>query len=136
MDENGLVGPTAPQVQAVGFLANRLSSEARNTAAIGYQIFVFGFMAKSNIIDPRYKVGAQWDMLFKYRHGILNSDQCAEGVSPKDEYRIVQTRPRQVLPQDFFDQRAEEYVDIELDSSFQLVRQFGRYQIFERTGSL
>jgi hypothetical protein len=132
----GWFGPTAPQVQAVDFLANRLSSEARNTAAIGYQIFVFGFMAKSNIIDPRYKVGAQWDMLFKYRHGILNSDQCAEGVSSKDEYRIVQTRPRQVLPQDFFNERAEEYVDIQLDGSFQLVRQFGRYQIFKRTGSL
>jgi hypothetical protein len=132
----GWFGPTAPQVQAVDFLANRLSSEGRNTAAIGYQIFVYGFMAKSNIIDPRYKVGAQWDMLFKYRHGILNSDQCAEGVSSKDEYRIVQTRPRQVLPQDFFNERAEEYVDIQLDGSFQLVRQFGRYQIFKRTGSL
>ncbi len=133
----GWFGPTAPQVQAVDFVANHLSSEGRNTAAIGYQIFVYGFMAKSNIIDPRYKVGAQFDMLFKYRHGILNSDQCAEGVSSKDEYRIVQTRSRQVLPRkDFFDEPAEEYVDLHLDGSFQLVRQFGGYQILKRTGSL
>jgi hypothetical protein len=133
----GWSGPTAQQVQAVDFVANHLSSEGRNTAAIGYQIFVYGFMAKSNIIDPRYKVGAQFDMLFKYRHGILNSDQCAEGVSTKDEYRIVQTRSRQVLPRkDFFNEPAEEYVDIQLDGSFQLVRQFGGYQIFQRIGSL
>jgi hypothetical protein len=132
----GWFGPTAQQVQAVDFVANHLSSEGRNTAAIGYQIFVYGFTAKSNIIDPRYKAGAEFDMLFKYRHGILNSDRCAEGVSNNDEYRIVQTRPRQwVPPKDFFNEPPEEYFDIQLDSSFQLVRQFAEYQVFKRIDS-
>jgi hypothetical protein len=44
------------------------------------------------VIDPRHKVGAELDLIFKHQHDISNTTRCAEGVSPDDEYRIVQTR--------------------------------------------
>ena len=132
----GWSGPTAKQVEVVDYIASQLLSEGRNRAAIGYQIFIYGFSAKSNIVDPRYKAGGEFDMLFKYRHGILNSDHCAEGVSSNDEYRIVQTRPKQPdLPKDFFNEPPEEYFEIPLHGNFQLLRQFGDYQVFKRIGS-
>src|SRR5436190_7317484 len=61
--------------------------------SIGYEIDTSKFMAAFNNIDSRYKVGADLDLLFKYRHGIINKDRCAEGFQPTDRYRIVQIAP-------------------------------------------
>jgi hypothetical protein len=83
-------------------------------------------MANYKIIDRQYKVGAEFDLLFKYRHGIGNTDQCAEGVSPADEYRIVQTRPK--------DGEAEprHYFEVPLDKRFRLLRSFDLYRVYKR----
>ena len=62
-------------------------------AAIGYDVDIWRFMAYTHVIDPRYKVGADLDLLFKYRHGIANLDRCAEGFQASDRYRIVQVAP-------------------------------------------
>jgi hypothetical protein len=132
----GWSGPTAKQVEAVDYVANQIRAEGKNRAAIGYQTFIYAFSAKYNVIDPRYKAGNEFDMLFKYRHGLLNTDRCAEGVSSDDEYRIVQTRPKQLdSPKDFFNEPPEEYFEVPLHDSFQLMRQFGDYQVFKRIDS-
>jgi hypothetical protein len=129
----GWSGPTAKTVEVVDYVASQVRSEGKNSAAIGYQTFIYGFMAKSNVIDPRYKVGAGFDMLLKHRHGLLNTDRCAEGVSSDDEYRIVQIRPKQPdEPKDFFNDPPEEYFNVPLHGTFQLLRQFGDYQVFKR----
>ncbi len=125
--ENGWAGIDAPAVQAVNYLTTELKAEGRNKAAIGYHLFIYRFMAAYNITNPQYKVGMDFDLLFKYPHGITNTNQCAEGLSPLDEYRIVQTTP----------QKGKEaprlYFDVPLDRDFRLLRQFGPYQVFKRS---
>jgi hypothetical protein len=123
---NGWAGSDPEEVQVVDYVANQLRSDARENAAVGYQIFIYPFMANYKIIDRQYKVGAEFDLLFKYRHGIGNTDQCAEGVSPADEYRIVQTRPK--------DGEAEprHYFEAPLDKRFRLLRSFDLYRVYKR----
>ena len=125
--ENGWAGIDAPAVQAVNYLTSELKAEGRNKAAIGYHFFIYRFMAAYNITNPQYKVGMDFDLLFKYPHEITNTNQCAEGLSPLDEYRIVQTTP----------QKGKEaprlYFDVPLDRDFRLLRQFGAYQVFKRS---
>ena len=83
-------------------------------------------MARYHAIDPRYKVGAEFDALFKYRYGITNADACAEGVSATDQYRIVQTSPETArdAPTQFF--------DVQRDDSFHLLQRVGSYDVWTR----
>jgi hypothetical protein len=124
---DGWSGDDAPEVRVVDYIAADLNTEGRDRAAIGYQLFIYPFMANYNVVSSYYKVGAEFDVLFKYGYGIENMDRCAEGVSPHDEYRIVQTRPinGQDAPRDYF--------DVPLDNRFKLVRQVGVYEIFKAT---
>jgi len=121
----GWAGSDSEEVQVIDYVASRL--EARRQAAIGYQLFIPRFYATFSAADPRYRTGADFDLLFKARHGVLNTNRCAEGVSPDDEFRIVQTRPTGT------DRAAIGYVNIPLDKNFRLLRQFGLYQVFQRS---
>ena len=82
-------------------------------------------MANYNIVNSNYKVGADFDVIFKYQHGITNTDTCAEGVSSRDEYRIVQTRPMNV------DEAPMNYFEVPLGKRFKMVRRIGPYRIFK-----
>lgn len=121
----GWAGSDSEEVRVVDYVVSRL--KGRNQTAIGYQIFIWRFNATYNAVDPRYKVGADLDLLFKDRHGVSNTNRCAEGVSPDDEFRIVQTRPT------WKDPAGKGYFNISLDRSFILLRQFGPYQVFTRS---
>ena len=123
---NGWAGSDAQEVQVVDYVANRLRSDGIQRTAIGYQIFIYEFMAKYNIIDSQYKVGADFDLLFKFRHGIANTDRCAEGVSSHDEYRIVQTRPKSG------EEQPRHYFQVPQDTRFRLIQSFDLYQVFKR----
>jgi hypothetical protein len=123
---NGWAGSDAQEVQVVDYVANRLRSDGIQHTAIGYQIFIYPFMAKYNIIDSQYKVGADFDLLFKFRHGIANTDRCAEGVSSHDEYRIVQTRPKSG------EEQPGDYFQVPQDTRFRLIQSFDLYQVFKR----
>jgi hypothetical protein len=123
---NGWAGSDAQEVQVVDYVANRLRSDGIQRTAIGYQIFIYEFMAKYNIIDNQYKVGADFDLLFKFRHGIANTDRCAEGVSSHDEYRIVQTRPKSG------EEQPRHYFQVPQDTRFRLIQSFDLYQVFKR----
>jgi hypothetical protein len=124
--EHGWSGREARQVQVVDYVASQLDREGRDRAAIGYHVFTYPFMAEYNRIDRRYKAGADFDLLFEYRRGIVNTDTCAEGLSPDDEFRVVQTTPEAEpsAPRSQFDLRP--------DRRFRLLRQFGPYQVFKR----
>jgi hypothetical protein len=89
---DGWSGRDAVEIQVVDALARDLG--AGSTASIGYEIETKRFKAMYNILDDRYKAGADFDLLLRYRHGIRNQNRCAEGVSPADTYRVVQTAPR------------------------------------------
>jgi dolichyl-phosphate-mannose-protein mannosyltransferase len=125
--ENGWSGIDAPAIQVVNFVTGEIEAEGKKHAPIGYHFFIYQFMAAYNITNPQYKVGMDFDLLFKYPRGITNTNQCAEGLSPLDEYRIVQTTP----------QKGKEaprlYFDVPLDRDFRLLRQFGPYQVFKRS---
>ncbi|MBI3980083.1 MAG: hypothetical protein HY331_18065 [Chloroflexi bacterium] len=118
----GWSGLDAEKVQVVADLSRRLHAEGKQEARIGYQVFILWFMAGYNVVDPRYKVGADFDLLFRHSYGISNTNRCPEGVSPDDEYRIVQTRPGVVW----------EYFDVPLGGQYRLLQQFGLYQVYRR----
>lgn len=90
----GWAGVDAEEVQAGDAVASRLRATGRREAAIGYDIFIYPFMASYNITNPEYKVGAEFDIFFRLRHGIANTNRCAEGIAADDDYRIVQTTPK------------------------------------------
>ena len=50
-----------------------------------------------HVFDRRMKVGMEFDLLFRFLHGLTNTDTCAEGFSAADEFRIVQTSRLQRL---------------------------------------
>jgi len=122
----GWAGPDAPEVQVVDFLANQLKTAGKDQAAIGYHLFIYQFMAAYHITNPQYKVGGEIDLVLKYRHGISNTETCAEGLSPLDEYRVVQTRPKDEV------WSPREYFDVPLERNFHLLREIEPYQIFRR----
>ncbi len=124
--QNGWAGKDAPEVQVINYLSSEIKSEGKEQAAIGYHFFVYQFMAAYNITNPQYKVGSDFDLLFKYPYHITNTDQCAEGLSPSDEYRVVQTKPKNEA------WAPRMYFDVPINSNFRLVSQFGPYQVFKR----
>jgi len=133
---SGWSGQRADEIQAMDYIASEIRSQGRDSAAIGYNTFIYEFMPAFNIVDPTYKAGAELDLYLKDRHRVSNSNQCAEGVSPEDEYRLVQTSPRPLEEPQFGPaQESQEYFDAPLDSSYRMLREFGRYRVFGRTGS-
>ena len=88
----GWAGNDAPEVQVVDAIGSVAAASGRDRVAVGYETFVYWFMAAYHITDPTYKVGAEFDLLLADRHGVVNTNACAEGLSPADEFRVVQTR--------------------------------------------
>jgi hypothetical protein len=124
---HGWSGHDSEEVRVVDYVARQLHSRGQDRTGIGYRIFIYPFMVKDNITNPLYKVGADLDLLFKYRGGITNTDTCAEGVSASDHYRIVRTTP-------MTDAGAPtEYFNVSLGRGFQRLRQFGPYLVYART---
>ena len=109
------------------YVARQLRHEGRDTAAIGYQMFPLADRpARWNVIDPRYKVGAELDLIFTHQHDISNTTRCAEGVSPDDEYRIVQTRA------EGFWAASRHRFDASRRDVVHLVERFDVYEVFRR----
>jgi 4-amino-4-deoxy-L-arabinose transferase-like glycosyltransferase len=122
----GWAGKDPEEVQVIDYVANQIRGEGKSKAAIGYQLFIYPFMAQYHITNPIYKVGGELELMLASRHGIENTDQCAEGISPNDEYRIVQIRPRRGPEEPM------QYFDAPLDNRFRLLRRFGLYEVFKR----
>jgi 4-amino-4-deoxy-L-arabinose transferase-like glycosyltransferase len=123
----GWSGQDATEIVVADYIAEQVRSEGLNRAAIGYHVYIYPFMATYNIVNPLYKVGKEFDLWFKYRHGIANTNQCAEGLSPGDEYRIVQTRRKSG------DEEPKHYFEVPSEESFRLIRSFGLYQVLKRS---
>jgi hypothetical protein len=52
---DGWSGRDAPQVQVVDYVSGDLTAQHREQSAIGYQVFIYEFMAAYNRINPEYK---------------------------------------------------------------------------------
>jgi len=124
--EEGWAGSDPDEVRLVDHVARDILASGERDAVIGYQTFIFDFMPKYHIIDPDYKVGAELDLLFEHGYGITNLNQCAEGVSPEDEYRIVQTQPRSGIDE------PRQSFDVPLDGQYRLIARFELFDVFKR----
>jgi hypothetical protein len=124
---DGWSGHDAAEARVVDYIAADIDQEGRDRAAIGYRLFIYPFMVNYHSVSSNYKAGAEFDLLFKYQHGIENTDTCAEGVSPRDDYRIVQTRPKKQ------EEPPINYFKVPLENRFKLVREIGTYKIFKAT---
>lgn len=124
--QSGWAGPDAEKIQVVDAVARQVQAEGKDQASIGYRTFIYPFMAQYHITNPIYKVGAEFDMIFYYRHGITNLNQCAEGLAPGDEYLIVQTvpEPAEWAPRHYF--------EFDPESQFHLVEEFDSFQVWKK----
>jgi type IV secretory pathway VirB2 component (pilin) len=124
---DGWSGHDATEARVANYIAADIHKEGRDRASIGYQIFIYPFMVDYHSLSPNYKVGSEFDVVFRYQHGIENTDRCAEGVSPGDDYRIVQTHPLKEpgAPTNYF--------EVPHENRFKLVREIGQYRIFKAT---
>jgi 4-amino-4-deoxy-L-arabinose transferase-like glycosyltransferase len=123
---DGWAGKDAEEVQVIDYVAGQIRGDGKSDAALGYQLFIYPFMAQYHITNPVYKVGGELELLLRYQHGIRNTDQCAEGVSAMDEYRIVQRRPKNGPDE------PRAYFDVPLGQQFRLLRRFNLYDVFKR----
>jgi hypothetical protein len=125
----GWSGRDAPEVQALAYVSRDVRATGEDHAAIGYQVFFYPFMVKYHIINPMYKVGADFDAMLKYRYGITNTNTCAEGLSSTDSYRIVQMRP----PTGF--EAPREQFTPPSRGGFRKVARFGSFDVLKRVES-
>jgi hypothetical protein len=123
----GWSGTDPEEIKVVDYVAKQIGSRGEDHAAIGYDFFIRRWWATFNAADSRYKVGADLDLFFRYRYGIVNTIRCAEGTSTQDTYRIVQTRA--------LSSEESDHIDIPLDSSFQLLQKFESYQVLRRAAA-
>lgn len=121
--QTGWAGTDAEEVQVADYAAALVKAEGREQVAIGYETFVYPFMARYHAIDPHYKVGAEFDLLLKYRHGIINVNQCAEGVALGDDFRIVQKQPQTASG------APNQYFAVQRDPAFRPLGSVATYEI-------
>jgi hypothetical protein len=124
---DGWAGEDAIEVQVVDRLAALINAHNESRASVGYEIDIWRFKAATNVVDPRYKVGADFDLLLKYRHGIVNLNRCAEGFSAQDAYRVVQVKELEGS-----DPEGRDRIIAPRSGDFQLADQIGVYQILHR----
>jgi hypothetical protein len=120
---DGWAGADSDQMRAVEYIAGQL--HGRQEARIGYQVPFQKFMATLHADDSRYKVGAEFDVLFRYRHGLKNADQCAEGLSFDDQYRMVQAAAVESLT-------LKHHFNVPSDSTFTPVYEAGLFRVVRR----
>ncbi|HVX31201.1 MAG TPA: glycosyltransferase family 39 protein [Nitrolancea sp.] len=119
-------GADPTTVQAMDLVANDLRTQGKTETSVGYQLYVYQFMPAYNAIDSHYKAGADLDLLLRFQHGITNTNTCAEGVAPGDEYRIVQSRP------DADPAAPRERFNVALGNDYHMLGQAGAFQVFKR----
>lgn len=120
--KNGWTGADADEVRLVDRLAGFLRSEGKEHAAVGY--LFHGGPPRSPDAEPSLQA-AQFDDLLRYRHGISNTDLCAEGIAPDDEYRVAESGALAAW-------RRMGYVNSSDSDRFRFLGQFGGYVLYKR----
>lgn len=111
------------RVQVSDWLARQFHAKGVSQAAIGYQILMYGWEPVFHRHDQQYKVGADFDFYLKRKHGIINTNRCAEGIAPFDEYRIVQTSRTADV---------DRYLRVPDLDKYEPIGEVGAYQILKR----
>jgi len=87
----------------VDYVAEQARAGGRTSVAIGYDVQFYNWVLFARHADGVSKVGDDYDMLLWRRHGITNTDTRCEGVSPDDDFRIVEHQSNQAWRQTLFD---------------------------------
>ncbi len=119
----GFAGATPSIVEAADRLAGEIQVGDETAPIIGYLLFFNGYELLGNKIDPRYRIGAPLDQYLATRYGINNGRENAEGVSPLDEYRLVENRPRTNKPNRF---------RVADQDEFEIMAESGTYSLWKR----
>jgi hypothetical protein len=98
---DGWAGKDNAALPAIDYVAQSMIGAGVRSAAIGYEVEFDRFMATFHGVDSRYKVGKELDFVLLRRHGLTNTNRCAEGLSSADAYRIVE-HPRSGEPRERF----------------------------------
>lgn len=121
----GWSGTDAVEMQLAEYVARRAHEQGRPEPSIGYRLFADGPpTAPPNRTDDRWKVGEEFDVVLEYAGGLVNRNQCMEGISRRDDYRVVELSPPS--------RDAKYYFDVPADGQLRLLRRFGPYEVFER----
>lgn len=129
---DGWPGTDSDEEKVVDFISGQLGNE-RKMAAIGYQTFFYGWMRTHSALDPRVKVGMEFDLLLRMLNNVSNTDRCPEGLSPKDEFRVVQYSPSPTMAEPFaYAPAPRSLVDVATDDRFYLLRRIGPYAVLKR----
>ncbi len=84
-------GSQHPAYDVMEFLRQDMEANGLRGASIGYDIsFPLWIISHREIYGKDYKVGWDYDLVLQQRYGITNSNRLPEGVSPGDDYRIVE----------------------------------------------
>ena len=88
MRRSGYAG-SGDRMAAVDCVAATLKAHSRTTASIGYELAVPSWQrdADGHFI---FKVGNDYDLVFRRRHGIHNANASDIGFAAEDEFRIVE----------------------------------------------
>jgi hypothetical protein len=120
----GWSGSDSYEINAIDYVARDIRAHGATSAAIGYALHDGIFLAPYHSVDSLYKVGSFIDFFFSRRHQLTNTNVCAEGFAQNDEYRIIRVDVAGDEPE-------PTSFNVGLDH-FQLLQQFGPYQVFKR----
>lgn len=121
--ENGWASVDADEIRALEYIASRVGDHRQ--VRIGYHRPLFVGIPSLSAIDPRFKGGAELDLVLLYTHEIVNGSRCAEGFGPEDDYRIAVDASKR--------QPVESYrIVASPGPEFRPVRRFGDVVVFSR----
>lgn len=123
--QDGWSGPDTLENQVADYLARQLHAEGRTRAVIGYRLFSDGPPTPPwRAADDRWKIGQEIDVVLEYTRGISNLNQCVEGLSTRDEYRVVEMSPSSA--------DAAYYFDVPLPGHLRFLERIGPYEVYKR----
>ena len=74
--------------KAIDAISDVVRASGRSSARIGYDTNQLEWLVQLRSVDGISKCGIDWDVSLYLRHGIVNLDTSAEGLSADDDFRV------------------------------------------------
>jgi len=120
-------GGKSERLAAIDYLASHLKANGRTAARIGYELSIPSWQRSENG-HFIFKVGNDFDLVFRRRHGIANQSVAENGIAATDEFRILE-----IVSTDRFRDVRLQSADL---SQFTEMARFGNYWVAKRYSSL